>query len=61
MGDLSILIISLNINGLDIPIKKQMLIEKIKTHKQREFTGSPVVRAQHFHFWAQVRFLVGEL
>lgn len=51
MGDLSpnILIISLNINGLDTPIKKQMLIKKVKTHKQSP--GSPVVRAQNFHFW----------
>ena len=51
MGDLSpnILVISLNINGLDTPIKKQMLIEKVKTHQQSP--DSPVVRAQHFHFW----------
>ena len=51
MGDLSpnILVISLNINGLDTPIKKQMLIEKVKTHQQSP--DSPVVRAQHFHLW----------
>ena len=29
--------------------------------KSREFAGGPVVRAWHFHCWALVRSLVGEL
>ena len=46
----NILIITLNINGLNAPTKRHRLTEWIqKQDLYWDFPGSPVVKALHFH------------